>query len=509
MDEKERVERLKGRIETILDELEIKKDDLKLNDGIAVAIDGVSTDEDGIAYLKSLEEYTDRFKDILKGLSTRNITSRETSYNNLKFELLEELEKITQYVNFKENKRQEYIEKQNEQTFRVSNIRSAKKVLYILGGAVASAVVLYFASRYSSCDSKSLRFLPSFSDEKNDDELTLAGLPEELSGQKISAYGETSASEDKTTEATKATTAVDDYEQVHGETEVSETTVAEETQAPLIMGEYGTFTDVTDNEQVEARAQYLYDNYAQKMMFNIDESDRHLITKENIANMIRIFNGELPLDENGYQTYDGTALNDSTLVFCALVVDGGSSDKKSYVHFPAHLLAQDGSEESEFIKSYDVIYDDLCYALNIQDDVRIQDDIACLGYKFWNEWYLQGMYADSTVNDYVNPHTFKTDKKYLALLSTISPYNSTANEWTLSELTPVCILTCTNYETHETEYQPVNNIQRAIEQGTWNDIKGVLAGEEEIRNPWMGQFYVALNDSLTWKYDHRNTLNLN
>ncbi len=273
------------------------------------------------------------------------------------------------------------------------------------------------------------------------------------------------------------------------------------TPAPqqLVLGEYGTFFDVEDDEQVNARAQYIYDNYFANNS-SLTPQQRQLITPENIANTIRVMNGVLPIDQNGNQFMNGTTLDDYTNILVEMVVNVGSNVNDHYEFFPSHLLFVDGSPESEFVKSYDVIYDKLVYSLNEHDDEQVQDAIACLGLKFNKEWFLQGMYGD------VNPHLMDSDKKYLLFITTIEPYNTTAREWHLSEKKPVCIKGCKNYETGEEELISVNDLQTALETGAWNHIGAKLGGMDVETHSWLEDYYEVLFEALSWKYDHRQTL---
>lgn len=295
---------------------------------------------------------------------------------------------------------------------------------------------------------------------------------------------------------------VEDSEEAEEESKEESTEESKEENKNLQPGEFGTFLDASDAEQVQARAQYLFDNYYAPNMKYIDAGDQHLVTVDNIANTIRVMNGELPLDENGYQTKDGATVDDYTSVLLATTVNAGSTKGEEYYHFPAYLFAEDGSEVQEFIKSYDDIYDKLVYSMNVGDDPQAEDAIACLGYKFWNEWYLQGMYGDT------NPHTFDTDLRYFAFVATIEPYNTTALEYHLNEKKPVCIEACYDYETKNKELLSVNEIKVALETGEWNQISAKLAGMDVPNNPWLPLFWEALDDQLNWKYDHRDTLTL-
>ena len=309
---------------------------------------------------------------------------------------------------------------------------------------------------------------------------------------------ETKVEETKEEETTQEETQVEETE----ETQVEETTQEETEERQLVLGEYGTFFDINNPEQVHARAQYIFDNYYADNA-NLTAQQKQLITVENLENTIRIMNGTLPVNEEGYEFFDGMTLNEYTNVLVEVVVNSGSNVNDHYEYFPAYLLMIDGSEESEFVRSYSVIYDKLVYALNEHDDEQVQDAIACLGYKFLNEWYLQGMYGDT------NPHLFGTDLKYLTFISTIEPYNTTAREWHLSEQTPVCITGCLNYETGEKELISVNDLVVALETGAWNNIGAKLGNMDVEPNPWLAEYYEALNDSLSWKYDHREALKLN
>ena len=307
---------------------------------------------------------------------------------------------------------------------------------------------------------------------------------------------------DKTTEESKQEETTTATETTTAEATTEETKVETPVENMLVAGEYGTFFDVNDPEQVQARAQYIFDTYFAKNP-TLTEQQKKLITVDNIANTIRIMNGNLALDENGYEFFDGMTLNQYTETLVEAVVNVGSNDDAHYTYFPGYLLFEDDSEESEFVKSYSVIYDKLVYALNAHDDEQVQDAIACLGFKFYYEWYLQGMYGDT------NPHLFRTDLKYLTFITTIEPYNTTAEEWHLSELTPVCIEVCKNPGTNEMGLISVNDLQEALETGAWNNIGAKLGGMDVEPVQWLAEYYDALNQQLSWKYDHRQTRSLN
>ena len=310
------------------------------------------------------------------------------------------------------------------------------------------------------------------------------------------------AEENTTTETKVEETEVkEEMDQITEPTE-SETVVA---AVDTVLGEYGTFLDASDNEQVEARARYIFDNYYAPIMEYIkDDSDIKVVTVENIANAIRVLNGELPLDSEGNVEMNGNVAQTNEVNFDTLVANIPSQANNGVTYFvPAHLFAVDGSEESEFIKSYDVIYQKIANGLNINDDEEVQDGIACLGYKFYNEWYLQGMRVG------VNPHIMTQHLKDLMAHATIAPYGTSAFESNINQKRPVCIDVCIDYETGETRTLTVDQIFLALLTGNWNLMVERTTGTDVENISWFEQFRDVLNDELNWKYDHLYTLRLN
>ena len=90
-------------------------------------------------------------------------------------------------------------------------------------------------------------------------------------------------------------------------------------------GEYGTFLDVTDNEQVNARANYLYNTYFEQFRSKLTPTEQEMITPEKIANIIRVANGELPLDSEGNKYYDANLTDDYIQALTKITADLPSS----------------------------------------------------------------------------------------------------------------------------------------------------------------------------------------
>ena len=148
----------------------------------------------------------------------------------------------------------------------------------------------------------------------------------------------------------------------------------------LVLGEYGTFFDAHDEKQVQARAQYIYDNYFAR--FENEISDGRLskmfgehkdhISVDGIANVIRSMNGIPRIDKDG-NYYVTANMGDQILneaAFYLLNVPSAcydQNDVKVYHNVPAHLFVADDSEASRFLKGYDEAYEEFCEAMNRND----------------------------------------------------------------------------------------------------------------------------------------------
>ena len=296
-------------------------------------------------------------------------------------------------------------------------------------------------------------------------------------------------------------------------TQVQETKVEE---PQLVLGEYGTFFDVTNDEQVNARAQYIIDNYYSQFMNQLSESERSIITRENIANVIRVMAGELPLDENGNKVMDANIVDNYGAMYTELVGELGSSPQLEgrYFNIPAHLFTTDGTELSEFIKGYDEAYQTITNGFNKAADERLQgvevtggtmvrEGISTLGTKYWNEWVMQGIYGDT------NPYNFSAKDRLFAYLSSFAKYGQTALEYNLDSMQAVCIPVCVNYETKEINEISVNEIFFGYASGEWDTVIAKLAGVEAHAEPDSVAFTQDLFDELNWKYNNLKQLKLN
>ena len=284
----------------------------------------------------------------------------------------------------------------------------------------------------------------------------------------------------------------------------------------LVLGEYGTFLDATNDEQVEARAQYIIDNYYAPFMNKLSDYERSFITVENISNVIRVMAGELPLDSNGNKIMDANVVDYYGQLFTYLVGDLGSSPQLEGIYYdvPAYMFTVDGTELQAFVKRYDEDFAKMTQGFNtaayqryneenIDGGVMVREAIASLGTKYWNEWCLQGMYGDT------NPFNFSPKDRLFAFLACYARYGQWAFEYNMNAMQPVCIPACVNYSTKEMEDLNVNVIFWGYTTGEWDTIIAKAAGIETQPEPDSVAFTQDLMDELTWKYNNLNTMKLN
>lgn len=268
-------------------------------------------------------------------------------------------------------------------------------------------------------------------------------------------------------------------------------------------GEYGTFLDVTDDEQVNARANYLYNTYFEQFRSKLTPTEQEMITPEKIANIIRVANGELPLDSEGNRYYDANLTDDYIQALTKITADLPSSPALDKIyHVPTHLFAVDGSDLSNFMMRYDEDYANIADARNNRDGEKAQAAIASLGQKLWYEWSLQGMNyeIDGKMTDYKSPFDLPASQRALALNGSVAKYGPYVFEYNLNAMQPVCIDACVDYYSKTMKQLTVNEIFIGVTSGEYDTVIAKAAGIEVDKEPDSIAFDQDLRDQLEFKY---------
>lgn len=287
-----------------------------------------------------------------------------------------------------------------------------------------------------------------------------------------------------------------------------------------LTGKYGQFKDVTNDEQVKARAQYIYDNYYSNWVNELTPEQQKNITPEKIANIIRVMNGELPLDEDGNRYYDVNVVDETVNSFVNITANLPSSstlDSKTNEEIgqikdiPMHMFAVDGSETSEFIKPYDEDFTNIIDGRNHHNGEKTVNAIKSLGEKMYREFVMVGrnyQNDDGTLTNYRNPYDLPAQQRALAWIGATQRYGAIALPYNLNGMQAVCIDVCVNYNTKELNAIPVNEIYEGYHSGLYSSIIARLAGLPEKHDPDTIGFVQDLNDQLEFKYKELKQMTL-
>lgn len=278
-----------------------------------------------------------------------------------------------------------------------------------------------------------------------------------------------------------------------------------------LTGKYGQFKDVTNDEQVNARANYLYNTYFEQFRSKLTPTEQEMITPEKIANIIRVANGELPLDADGNKYFDANLTDDYIQALTKITADLPSSPALDKIYnVPTHLFAVDGSDLSNFMMKYDEDYENVADARNNRDGEKAQAAIASLGQKLWYEWSLQGMNyeIDDQMTDYKSPFDLPAKERALALNASVAKYGPYVFEYNLNAMQPVCIDACVDYYTKTMKKLTVNEIFVGVTSGEYDTVIAKAAGIEVDKEPDSIAFDQDLRDELEFKYKELKQMTL-
>lgn len=149
-------------------------------------------------------------------------------------------------------------------------------------------------------------------------------------------YGLASCS-NKNAEVLNAETEVEDLD-VDAETEVIK-------ESELKPGEPGTFKDASNEDEVNARVDWYFENYFNKEYPNLTDVEKDSINKESLADMVKIVNGELidGFEMNELVNYD----NKLTQMFSTYLSTLERAEANNVGFIPSQYLYEDGSHEQK------------------------------------------------------------------------------------------------------------------------------------------------------------------
>lgn len=228
--------------------------------------------------------------------------------------------------------------------------------------------------------------------------------------------------------------------------------------------------DATNDEDVEKAAErILTENVNAIIEAENDPQYTSLASKENIEDIIRVVNGELPK----YDKYDEYTVRETSNKMSDIFANRGSVGNTLYEVNYSNLFPDD-SEEANYVATYDEIYNNIakCRAEGNVDGFAVQ--VAELGKKLYNEWHLAGLYGG------YNPYLLPTEKGFFVLESCIGPYPNFVEEYKREHCIKVYVDGCWDAEKKEYRKFEVTDIFEAIYMGRSSNNEVTVLRNDEV-----------------------------
>lgn len=189
-------------------------------------------------------------------------------------------------------------------------------------------------------------------------------------------------------------------EVLNAETEAEDLDVDTETEEELKEepelkpGEPGTFKDASNEDEINARVDWYFENYFDKEYPNLTDVEKDSINKENLADMIKIVNGEVidGFEMNELVNYD----NKLTQMFSTYLSTLERAEANNVGFIPSQYLYEDGSHEQKCAAEVDAVMEPLIEAINKHDNEAFKKYATEFGELMRDQYY----YPDAQANHY-------------------------------------------------------------------------------------------------------------
>lgn len=234
-------------------------------------------------------------------------------------------------------------------------------------------------------------------------------------------------------------------EVLNTETEVEDLDIDAETveevkeeEPELKPGEPGTFKDASNDDEVNARVDWYFENYFNKEYPNLTDVEKDSINKENLADMVKLVNGELidGFEMNELVNYD----NKLTQMFSIYLSTLERAEANNVGFIPSQYLYEDGSHEQKCAAEVDAVMEPLIEAINKHDDEAFKKYATEFGELMRDQYY----YPDAQATHYnVRSIASYPSRMHLYGLS-YSLYVANILEYGIVNNIDVCIPFCFN-----------------------------------------------------------------
>lgn len=261
--------------------------------------------------------------------------------------------------------------------------------------------------------------------------------------------------------------------------------VVEVTATPVLV-------DPSNEEDVLNAVDRIYEEDLNSMIAGLNNpAFEAQVSREDIADIVRFVNAELPL----YRTYDSTTFGELANKFVYVYgAQGGHGNELYPVHY--EYLARDNSTLAKYCKSYDDIYNKIAEYRKAGNVDGFIEAVGELSSKLYNEWHVFGMYGG------FNPYQFNEKEQFLAFNAAVGRYANYVKEYLISNNLTICIPTC--YEVDGETFVVAENakevetrdIYEAILYGTSKNGEISIVVGSDVLNPnaMVGQNLIKILD---------------
>ncbi len=223
---------------------------------------------------------------------------------------------------------------------------------------------------------------------------------------------------------------------------------------------YGDFTNVNDEEQLRARANWYYNTY----LASSNRTGQPAVTIDELMDDIRIINGEFMRDAEGNPTY-----NDTHVIAVANDIHS-IANYDSFTHYenqiyftPTAPLFVDGSKAQQGAIELDAAM------AKVVEAIRANNDEAFLAAaREWGTIVINIFNYVDFNGEHVNVYQVGAAEGFALYHAMSSKYASTILEYSEAHHLNVCVQYCVDYETNELREEALSQImynlnERAID----------------------------------------------
>lgn len=230
---------------------------------------------------------------------------------------------------------------------------------------------------------------------------------------------------------------------------------------------FGHFTDPSDPEMLEERANWYFDEYFSK--FDSDKLEKSGITRESLIDIMSVFNGKLPVDGNFEVNELLNYNNQAVKAFVNFPSSWNDVKGGQRMFIPTQYLFRDGSYEQKCAAEVDELMEKIITAMNEEDYATFYENTVKFGELMRDQYYL----VDNNTDHYTVRSVASFPSRIQLYGLAYANWADNINEFQISREIDVCVPFCFDHETKEMTEIPLANLMATLEyipMGEWDAV---------------------------------------